>query len=111
MDRASSGLQLEPGGATGKICAAAFYPSESVLGGSESGSWKEKKRDGGSELGERLSSLGVMEKLSAMGAGGGARSYSDFMRSLAAKYNNNEYVFLFFCFCFCDIVVTSLMVL
>merc|ERR1712223_1582515 len=32
-----------------------------------------------------------MEKLSAMGAGGGARSYSDFMRSLAAKYNNNEY--------------------
>jgi len=29
--------------------------------------------------------------LSAMGAGSGARSYSDFMRSLAAKYNNNEY--------------------
>ena len=27
MDRASSGLQLERGGATGKICAAAFYPS------------------------------------------------------------------------------------
>ena len=52
-----------------------------------------------------------MEKLSAMGAGGGARSYSDFMRSLAAKYNNNEYVFFFFCFCFSDIVVTYLMVL
>ena len=52
-----------------------------------------------------------MEKLSAMGAGGGARSYSDFMRSLAAKYNNNEYVFFFFCFCSYDIVVTSLMVL
>jgi len=32
-----------------------------------------------------------MEKLSALGTGGGARSYSDFMRSLAAKYNNNEY--------------------
>lgn len=33
-----------------------------------------------------------MEKLSALGtAAGGARSYSDFMRSLAAKYNNNEY--------------------
>ena len=51
---------------------------------------KRKKREGGSEPGERLSFLGVMEKLSAMGAGGGARSYSDFMRSLAAKYNNNE---------------------
>ena len=38
MDRASSGLQLERGGATGKICAAAFYLSESDLGGSESGS-------------------------------------------------------------------------
>ena len=111
MDRASSGLQLEPGGATGKICAAAFFPSWEEVGGSESGSLKEKKGDGESELGERLSSLGVMEKLSAMGAGGGARSYSDFMRSLAAKYNNNEYVFFFFCFCFCDIVVTSLMVL
>jgi len=32
-----------------------------------------------------------MEKLSALGTGGGSRSYSDFMRSLAAKYNNNEY--------------------
>jgi len=40
-----------------------------------------------------------MEKLSAQlsaqsalgGGAGGARSYSDFMRSLAAKYNNNEY--------------------
>ena len=32
----------------------------------------------------------IMEKLSALGTGGGARSYSDFMRSLAAKYNNNE---------------------
>ena len=108
MDRASSGLQLERGGATGKICAAAFYPSwEEVRVEAE----KRKKGDGESELGERLSSLGVMEKLSAMGAGGGARSYSDFMRSLAAKYNNNEYVFFFFCFRFCDIVVTSLMVL
>ena len=105
MDRASSGLQLEPGGATGKICAAAFYPSwEEVRV-----KLKREKRRRGSELGERLSSLGVMEKLSAMGAGSGARSYSDFMRSLAAKYNNNEYVFFFFCFC--DIVVTSLMVL
>lgn len=26
---------------------------------------------------------------------GGIKSYSDFMRSLAAKYNNNEYDFLF----------------
>ena len=42
---------------------------------------------------------------------GPVTSYSDYMRCLAAKYNNNEYVFLFFCFCFCDIVVTSLMVL
>ena len=48
---------------------------------------------------ERVSQKGVtgrrdrvtMEKLSALGtAAGGARSYSDFMRSLAAKYNNNE---------------------
>lgn len=34
-----------------------------------------------------------MEKVPGAGGGaGGMRSYSDFMRSLAAKYNNNEYL-------------------
>ena len=65
---------------------------------------EKRKKETGKVSPGRLSFLGVMEKLSAMGAGGGARSYSDFMRSLAAKYNNNECVFFFFCFCLWDIV-------
>ena len=45
---------------------------------------------GGKSVRGLLGSSFVMEKLSALGTAGGARSYSDFMRSLAAKYNNNE---------------------
>ena len=58
MDRASSGLQLERGGATGKICAAAFYHSESDLGGSESGTEKRKKEKGEVSLGKDCLSWG-----------------------------------------------------
>ena len=78
-------LQLRPDPATGKSSLS----RHTCLREQQTQVRVAVKKGGGESVRgvDRLWSRVIMEKL---GTGGGARSYSDFMRSLAAKYNNNE---------------------